>query len=761
MADTIKLVLEGDGTSLKAVLNETSGGLDSVEKKAGLSTAALAGFAAAGVAVVAGMDFAISTTSKFESSISDLSAITGASGKDLAFLSDQAKIMGATTTKSASEAAEAMKLMASAKPDLLENAEALASVTKEALTLAEAAGATLPEAANTLGASLNQFGAEADQASRFINVLAAGAKEGASEISETSAALKEAGTVASDAGISFEETNAAIQTLSAVAIKGGQAGTNLRNIILKLQTQTEDGYNPAVVGLSKALKNLQDDELDTTELTKLFGLESVTAAKTLINQADSLSTLTDKLTGTSTAYDQAAIKTDNMAGDMLSLTSAVEGAAIEFGEELGPSIRDAIQTSTELIRGMTPVAIAAAQSIVIAFKPVTVIFQAVGDALETFQAASDASDASLQSVLSSAKAFNKVLKPNAELLAELGINIKDIDPRNVDAVTAAMQALNQHSREENVELVTRNKLADEFIEKQGTIKEISESISVSPVIAESISVSSETSEEDNKKAATIQAEIDAQEAKYLKLREMAEEFQLSEEEQEVARFERENEQLALDREKLDEMGVATSEVMDMQYQAQEDALSIHAEKMAAIEEKAADNATDSLSKQFNDTLALAATQNKEAFEVQKTLSLAKAAIALPSSVLQSYENAGGYPLGIPAALLMGATGALQISAIESSTYAHAGTDEVTEDQTALLKKGEIVLDPGTSEAVRQQVTNGGSGGGSVIIESLNITVNAIMDVTGIDWAKTAEEKIKPALDDLFRRDIFLKGYQHG
>lgn len=771
MAEKIKLVLEGDATSLKAVLRETFGGLDGVEKKAGLSTAALAGFAAAGVAVVAGMKFAISTTSKFESAVSDLSAITGASGKDLAFLSDQAKIMGATTTKSASEAAEAMKLMASAKPDLLENAQALASVTKQALTLAEAAGATLPEAANTLGASLNQFGAGADQAARFINVLAAGAKEGASEIRETSAALKESGTVASDAGISFETTNAAIQTLSTVAIKGGQAGTNLRNVILKLQNQTEDGFNPAVVGLEGALKNLQKANLDTTELTKLFGLESVTAAKTLINQADSLGTLTDKLTGTSTAYDQASIKTDNMAGDMLSLTSAVEGAAIEFGEELGPSIRDAIQTSTELIRGMTPVAIATAQAIVIAFKPVTVIFQAVGDALETFQAASDASNASLQSVLSSAKAFNKILKPNAELLAELGINIKDIDPRNVDDVTAAMQALNQHSRENNTELVTRNKLSKEF---QATQKEI--------VATEKKAIEQKAApaaEAEAKEDPAIQKEIDAQAAKYTQLRVMAEQFQLSEEEREVARFERENEQFNIDLEGLVEKGAIVDEVLEMQRQARADAESIHENKLVQINKSANDqklaqerfvaNAKLQVTSDLLGATSQALLQgNKKQFEAGKKLAIAQTLVSTYQGAQQAFTSLSSIPivgsvLGAIAAAAAVVAGLSRISSIKSQKYnqAHDGLDRNPSEGTFLLKRDEMVLDSGTSQAVRENIQGATQGGGEGI-NGRGVTINIenlVINPRGsnIDWDDEMENGFIPALDRAARRDIKPEG----
>ena len=114
-----------------------------------------------------------------------------------------------------------------------------------------------------------------------------------------------------------------------------------------------------------------------------------------------------------------------------------------------------------------------------------------------------------------------------------------------------------------------------------------------------------------------------------------------------------------------------------------------------------------------DTLAAAASTNKELFEIHKALSLASATASLPDAVIKSYENAGGYPWGVIPAALMAAAGAAEIASIASSSYsqAHSGIDNVPSDSTFLLKKGEMVLDPGTSEEVRQAATGGGTGSG--------------------------------------------------
>lgn len=307
----------------------------------------LAAGAAAAAAAIAGVVAAsVQANRQFEKAMSDLSAITGATGKQLEFLETQALAVGAATSLSASEAAEAFKLIASAKPDLLESGAALTAVTKSAVTLAEAAGVTLPDAARALGSALNQFGADASDAARYINVLAAGSKFGAAEVTEVAEALKVAGVSAASAKIPFEQANAAIQSLAAVSIKGSEAGTALRNIILKLETGADQNLRPSIVGLTGAISNLADMNLTAAELVKQFGLENVNAAQALVEAAAETEELTDKLTGTNTAMEQAATRTNNLDGDMKQLSSASETLALVIGDSLNPVMRELTQLLT-------------------------------------------------------------------------------------------------------------------------------------------------------------------------------------------------------------------------------------------------------------------------------------------------------------------------------------------------------------------------------------------------------------------------------
>ncbi|MEX0445523.1 phage tail tape measure protein [Xenorhabdus sp. SGI246] len=292
-------------------------------------------------------------TRKYGQALSDLSAITGATGEQLKQLDANAQRLGRTTEFGAVRITEAFKLMASAKPELLKSTEGLTLATQKAVTLAQASGIDLPEATKALALSLNQFGASAEQADRFINVLAAGAKYGASEINETAQAIKNGGTMAAQAGISFEELNAVIQILAERGIKGAEAGTAIRNMILALETSTDKKLKPSVVGLSAALDYLAKKNLSTTEATKLFGWASISVASNLVKGRGKLDELRQSLTGTQVAYEQAGARANNLSSDLDVLNSAFEGLAIKAGQSADGPLRTGVQSATTAINALS------------------------------------------------------------------------------------------------------------------------------------------------------------------------------------------------------------------------------------------------------------------------------------------------------------------------------------------------------------------------------------------------------------------------
>ena len=308
----------------------------------------LAGLAGAGLSI----STIITTSRQYGQALSDLQAITGATADEMKALDLAAQEMGRTTEYSASQAAEALKLMASAKPELLKTSDGLQQATNSALILAQAAGTTLPDATKTLALSLNQYGASAQEADRYINVLAAGAKYGSSEITDTAAAIKNGGVAAAQAGVGFEQLNAAIQVLAEREVKGGEAGTALRNVILNLEKGTDKTLKPSVVGLSQALNTLAGKNLSTAQAVKLFGVENLSAASILVQNRSKLDELTASLTGTQTAHEQASIRVNNLNGDLLGLSSAFEGMVIKIGQSSNGPLRSGIQAATEALNGL-------------------------------------------------------------------------------------------------------------------------------------------------------------------------------------------------------------------------------------------------------------------------------------------------------------------------------------------------------------------------------------------------------------------------
>lgn len=436
-------------------LDQTSKKTSKLEKTLGRASKAFGGLAAV-ITGGASVQAAVSVYADFEQKMADLSAITGATGDDLKFLSDSARDFGASSKFSAGEAAEAFKLVASAKPDLLENGEALRAVTGEVLTLAAAAGIDLTDSAKTVGSALNQFGESADAAARFVNVLAAGSKFGASEVGDTAEALKFAGAVAKSAGLSFEQTNTAIQLLAGSGIKASSAGTGLRAVLARLEKQADQGIKPSVVGLEAALAELQKRNLTTADTFKMFGQVAAPAALALIANAEGFATLEEKITGTNTAAEQAATQMDTLNGDFLTMKSALQELAISFVETFGDDLRTLVQGSTSLIKGFVVVA-----------KGVGLVWQGVKLAIQTV-------------ILAVSEAVGAIAEGVAWLLEKVGLISKESkesfsEVRKIFSDSIRIEMKKTADKMDDIVGVTKDS-KEEFQKQGAAVKDVSKEI---------------------------------------------------------------------------------------------------------------------------------------------------------------------------------------------------------------------------------------------------------------------------------------------
>ena len=299
---------------------------------------------------------AIKTSMQFEKSLSSLRSITGLSATDMEFFKQKAIELGSTSTQTASQVVEAFQLIGSQQPELLKNKEALSEVTKQAITLAEAAGMDVPEAAKALSGSINQMGESADKAGEYVNILAAASQAGSADIQYLSKAIEKSGGAASSVGVKYNELVAAIEAIAPKISEASEAGTNLRNIFLTLEASTDKNLKPSVVGLTAALDNLAKKNLDATGMTKMFGKESVTAALAIVNAKDQYKEYVKAITGTNTAIEQQKINNDNLAGSINGLSSAWEGFVLTLNKSNGilketfDNLSKMVMQATELLK---------------------------------------------------------------------------------------------------------------------------------------------------------------------------------------------------------------------------------------------------------------------------------------------------------------------------------------------------------------------------------------------------------------------------
>lgn len=288
-----------------------------------------------------------------EEAKANVKALTGLDDDSIEWMEQKAVELSTTMDESglrirqsASEIMEAYMMVGSNKPELLESKEALNAVTVETMRLAAASGMSLTRSVDATTTALNQYGAGADEAAKYVNVLAAGSKHGAANVEQQAAAILKAGTIAATSNIPIEELVGTIEMLGEKGIKSEIAGTGLKTFFTRLATGAAD-TNPKVVGLSTALDNL-NKKVETAEkqkvgggttlLKKLFGDEGMQTAMILSQNTEKVKEYTRAVTDTSIAYEQAAINSDTAAAKLDQVKNELNEQGIVLMKELNPAI---------------------------------------------------------------------------------------------------------------------------------------------------------------------------------------------------------------------------------------------------------------------------------------------------------------------------------------------------------------------------------------------------------------------------------------
>ncbi|MBP3295237.1 MAG: phage tail tape measure protein [Lachnospiraceae bacterium] len=296
------------------------------------------------------------TAADFDSAMSKVAAVSGATGKDLDALRDKAREMGSKTKFSASEAAEAMNYMAMAgwkTEDMLSGIEGV-------MNLAAASGEDLATTSDIVTDALTAFGLSAKDSGHFADILAAASSNANTNVSMMGETFKYCAPIAGALGFSAEDTAEAIGLMANAGIKGSQAGTALRTIMnnlsgdVKICGSSIGEVTVATTNADGSMRDLSDILADCrTAFSGLSESEKAAAAESLVGknamsgflalmnagEADinKLSSAIDNCDGC--AAGMAETMNDNLAGQLTILKSQLQELAISFGELLMPAIR--------------------------------------------------------------------------------------------------------------------------------------------------------------------------------------------------------------------------------------------------------------------------------------------------------------------------------------------------------------------------------------------------------------------------------------
>jgi hypothetical protein len=337
----VRNALGSIGTAAKATTGAVVGGFRAMTGAAAGLMTALGPFLGVFAGIGAVFKF-FSLGTSFQDAMADLSAVTGATGADLAFMREEALRLSKTTNIGAPQIAEAFKLVGSARSELLKDPRALTKLTEDVLLLANASGLDLATATDTVVTSMNQFGLASDQARRVVEALATGEKVGSATVKDVADAIVNAGSAANLAKVSFEETNAAIQVLARGGLTAERAGQQLNRVLLNLETSSTQGFRPSVVGLDKALENVQRTMGgNALAMEKLFG-EGIKGAGILVSNVGLYRDWTKEIKNNRFAQDQAAVRLGTLSAKTRGLGITISNFVLRTFDRLAPQFDTAI-----------------------------------------------------------------------------------------------------------------------------------------------------------------------------------------------------------------------------------------------------------------------------------------------------------------------------------------------------------------------------------------------------------------------------------
>lgn len=288
--------------------------------------------------VIRGMREMIGIFSGFEKQMAKVKAISGATDEDFKLLVDDAKRLGESTEKTASQVSGLQ--LSYAKLGL--TVPQIIAATEATLDLATATDEDLAQSALVAAKTVKGFGLSAEETTRVTDVMALSFSMSALNLTAFQDAMKTVAPVALAVNSSLEGTTAILSTLVDAGLDASSAGTSLRNIFIELETK----------GLSweEAMDKVRNSTNKVKTATELFGKRASTAALIIANNSEKIDSLTISYENAAgSAKAMADIMRDTLIGDTDKATSAIQGMVIQIGEKLTPALRAIIQGFTFFI----------------------------------------------------------------------------------------------------------------------------------------------------------------------------------------------------------------------------------------------------------------------------------------------------------------------------------------------------------------------------------------------------------------------------
>lgn len=302
----------------------------------------------------------------FEAGMSDVEALSGASAQEMAELTNKAKELGAETKYTALQASEAMGYMAMAGWD----AQEMLSGMNGVIALAAASSEDLAQVSDIVTDNLTAFGMKASDTARFADVLAAAATSANTDVSIMGETFKQSASVAGALNYSIEDVAVAVGLMANAGVKGSIAGTALKNSFngllegVTLTSAAFGEYQYSAVQVDGTMKDFAGsvDELrgyfeQMTETERvanaqaIAGKEGYNGLLAILNATDEdYQSLTNSINNcTGAAERMAAIKMDNLNGQLALMDSAWDALRTTIGEEFNPELRRLAETGTDVL----------------------------------------------------------------------------------------------------------------------------------------------------------------------------------------------------------------------------------------------------------------------------------------------------------------------------------------------------------------------------------------------------------------------------